>query len=105
MPTKAGAKRETMAELAASLLALEGEKIEVVPGTNEGKKGVISQRDLNRLLDRSPRAFATLSHEKPRGKEAKAEESDMGAFEVYHAPVDEGNDALARMLAEDSEPE
>src|SRR5258705_7593209 len=34
----ANGKKETMAEMAASLLRLEGEKIEVVPETKEGKK-------------------------------------------------------------------
>ncbi|KAF9530771.1 SNF2 family N-terminal domain-containing protein [Crepidotus variabilis] len=50
-------RKESMAEMAASLLKLEGEKIEVVPNTKEGKKGVLSDEDLDLLLDRSPEIF------------------------------------------------
>lgn len=54
----ANTKRETMAEMAASLLRLEGEKIEVVPNTTEGKQSVLSDEDLDVLLDRRPEVFA-----------------------------------------------
>ena len=55
MPSAAAStKRETIAEMAASLLRLEGEKIEVVPNTKEGKQ---SDQDLDILLDRSPGVF------------------------------------------------
>lgn len=121
-------KRETMAEMAASLLALEGEKIEVVPDTEAGKKSIMSDADLDVLLDRSEEVFkgrgagwtsaaaATgASEEKAKkggkGKKTKREDADeegesesgdrTGLFEVYEAPKDEGNEALARMMAED----
>lgn len=120
-------KRETMAEMAASLLALEGEKIEVVPDTEAGKKSIMSDADLDALLDRRKEVFegrgagwtsATgnggASGEKAGkggkgkgGKKAKNEDGEdgkgdrKGLFEVYEAPKDEGNEALARMMAED----
>ncbi|KAE9402335.1 hypothetical protein BT96DRAFT_974382 [Gymnopus androsaceus JB14] len=108
MPTaaaKQSGKSETMAEMAASLLRLEGEKIDVVPNTNEGKANVLTDADLNSLLDRSPEVFTD------RGKgwtssgvdAAELESGKKAAFAVYEAPADEGNDALAMMLGEDTE--
>ena len=123
-------KRETIAEMAASLLALEGEKIEVVPDTEAGKKSVISDADLDALLDRSPETFerrgagwtsASASNMNgshaggKRGAAVKEEDMDVdgldaagkgvrkGMFEVYQAPKDEGNEALARMMGEDED--
>lgn len=97
-------KPETMAEIAASLLKLEGEMIDVVPSTEAGKASVLSDEDLDALLDRSPEVFAD------RGKgwksaegELKADGTTKMAFAVFDGPVDEGNDALAKMLGEDVE--
>jgi hypothetical protein len=53
-----GAKPATLAEMAASLLKLEAEKIEVVPNTEAGKASVLSDEDLEILLDRRPEVFA-----------------------------------------------
>ncbi|KAG7452973.1 uncharacterized protein BT62DRAFT_925514 [Guyanagaster necrorhizus] len=89
---------ETMAEMAASLLRLEGEKIDVVPETVEGKANVISDLDLDALLDRSPKVFADRGQGWTQEKEGK-----KAAFAVYEAPQNEGNDALAKMLSEDIE--
>ncbi|SJL00234.1 related to proliferation associated SNF2-like protein [Armillaria ostoyae] len=91
-------KPETMAEMAASLLRLEGEKIDVVPETGEGKANVISNFDLDALLDRSPKVFADRGQGWTQEKEGK-----KAAFAVYEAPQNEGNDALAKMLSEDIE--
>ncbi|KAH8105154.1 SNF2-family ATP dependent chromatin remodeling factor snf21 [Cristinia sonorae] len=93
---------ETMAEMAASLLKLEGEKIQVVPDTAAGKASVISDKDLDMLLDRRPEVFVD------RGKgwtSAQAEKEgdapgEKAAFAVYEAPANEGNDALADMMGE-----
>ncbi|KAI0072353.1 hypothetical protein K474DRAFT_1667957 [Panus rudis PR-1116 ss-1] len=97
-PTAQGrAKAETMAEMAASLLKLEGEKIEVVPDTAAGKASVISDEDLDMLLDRRPEVFAD------RGKgwtSAEERKTAKTAFAVYDAPADQGNDALAGMMGE-----
>ncbi|CAA7264446.1 unnamed protein product [Cyclocybe aegerita] len=115
-------KRETIAELAASLLRLEGEKIEVVPDTKEGKQSVLSDEDLDLLLDRSPEVFAeradgwtggasaaTSGTSSAKGKlDGGVDHAAMGAgkkaaFAVYQAPVEEGSDALAKMMGEDGE--
>ncbi|RXW15652.1 hypothetical protein EST38_g10196 [Candolleomyces aberdarensis] len=123
--TPAGAisgKKETMAEMAANLLRLEGEKIEVVSDTKEGKAGVLSDKDLEVLLDRSPEVFADRGKgwtssaapgsdlsESARVAGASTAGDDLAsrgngkraAFAVYEAPADEGNDALAKIFGED----
>ncbi|KAG1828022.1 SNF2 family DNA-dependent ATPase [Suillus variegatus] len=90
---------QSMTELAADLLKLEGEQIDVVTNTSvEGKKRVLSDEDLNMLLDRSGAVFTD------RKKGWKSEESGAGkraAFAVYEAPVHEGNDLVAKIMGED----
>ncbi|KAF5319578.1 hypothetical protein D9619_008491 [Psilocybe cf. subviscida] len=106
-------KRETMAEMASSLLRLEGEKIEVVPNTKEGKLAVLSDEDLDALLDRSPEVFAErgvgwTSAEAAGPAAVTAAEANVGkkaAFAVYEAPPEEGNDALAKIMGEDEDAE
>lgn len=93
----AASRKETMAEMAASLLRLEGEKIEVVPNTEEGKMGVLSDADLDVLLDRRPEVFV----DRGDGWAGSSQEKKT-TFAVYQAPVEEGNDALANMLSEES---
>jgi len=105
-------KPETMAEMAASLLRLEGEKIDVVPNTAEGKAEVLPDKDLEMLLDRSPEVFTdrgkgwTSTGQAVDGEDATEVPEGAGngkktAFAVYEAPVDQGNDALAKMMGED----
>lgn len=102
-------KRETMAEMAATLLRLEGEKIEVVPNTKEGKLAVLSDADLDALLDRSPDVFAERgvgwTSAKGAGSaavlSAEASAGKKAAFAVYEAPPEEGSDALAKMMGEE----
>ncbi|GLB42625.1 putative SNF2 family N-terminal domain [Lyophyllum shimeji] len=105
-------KPETMAEMAASLLRLEGEKIDVVPNTAEGKAQVLSDEDLEMLLDRSREVFAdrgkgwTSAGQAPvDGRDAaEVPEEANGkktAFAVYEGPGDQGNDALAKMMGEE----
>ena len=102
--------------MAVSLLKLEGEKIEVVPNTAAGKAGVISDADLEMLLDRRPEVFVdrgkgwTSSGENAPGKGVPGMDvkktgttKKPAAFAVYEAPVQEGNDALAHMMGEDSD--
>lgn len=108
MPTaaaKQSGKSETMAEMAASLLRLEGEKIDVVPNTSEGKANVLTDADLNSLLDRSPEVFTDRgkgwTSANSSGGTVAVESGKKATFAVYEAPVDEGNDALAMMLGED----
>lgn len=109
MPAAAAtrAKPETMAEMAASLLKLEGEKIDVVPNTAAGKANVLSDRDLEVLLDRSPEVFTDRGKGWTSEKSAESGQTTSGerktAFAVFEGPVDEGNDALAKLLGEDIE--
>lgn len=99
-------KKETMAEMAASLLRLEGEKIDVVPNTTEGKRSVLSDEDLEMLLDRGEGVFSErgkgwTSGSRRDGQAAEVEAGRNAAFAVYEAPAEEGNDALATMLGEE----
>jgi ATP-dependent DNA helicase len=117
---KAGESRQTIAEMAAQLLELEGEHIEVVQSSAAGKRGIISDAELNMLLDRRKEVFegrrvgwksgsgVSAGKDAPYYKKQSTVSAagrdgaaDGGLFEVYEAPVDEGNDALAHMLGED----
>jgi ATP-dependent DNA helicase len=135
---KAGEARQTIAEMASQLLELEGEHIEVVQNTVTGKRGIISDAELDMLLDRrkevfegrgvgwksGPSASASVKNRSgggvagddraiaaPPAVAATAATASSGRanvgrrksdlFEVYQAPKDEGNDALAHMLGEE----
>jgi len=108
MPGSASkSKTETIAEMAASLLKLEGEKIEVVSSSEAGKAKLISDADLDKLLDRRPEVFTDRGQGWTSG-EKEGEKVDGGsgggggdvAFEVFQASVDQCNDSLATMLGE-----
>jgi len=118
MPAAAAStKKETMAEMAAALLRVEGEKIDVVPNTKEGKQGVLSDADLEVLLDRRPEVFSERRKGWISGSAGGQDGMDQdvssdvdyaavgagkkAAFAVYEAPVDEGNDSLSKMLGEE----
>lgn len=79
-----------MAALATSLLQIEGEKIDLV---NKGDE-IITDEAIEVLLDRRPEVFT----QRAKGWHGK----DEGAFEVYEAEKDEGNDGLARMMGEET---
>jgi ATP-dependent DNA helicase len=102
-PTAAASKEkgETAADAAKALLALEAEKIEVVPDNATGRASVLSDADLNALLDRSPEVYTTRNKGWTKAK-GTGEKGD--AFTVFEAPVDTGNSALANMLGEDELP-
>lgn len=104
--SKNGTDKNSLADLAAALLKLEGEKIDVVPNSAEGKTNVLSDKDLDILLDRRPEVFADRLKgwtSADADADTKEDESKKTAFAVYEAAPDEGNDALANMLGEDSE--
>ena len=121
MPAAAAStKKETIAEMAAALLRVEGEKIDVVPDTKEGKQGVLSDADLEVLLDRRPEVFSERRKGWISGAAGGVAQDGMdqdvsdvdyaavgagkkAAFAVYEAPVDEGNDSLSKMLGEEEE--
>ncbi|KAF8515181.1 SNF2 family N-terminal domain-containing protein [Gautieria morchelliformis] len=95
---------ESIGETAASLLRIEGEKIEVVPSSEVGKTKVISDSDLEKLLDRSPEVFAGRGKGWTSGtKVAEGGRQPVAgdvAFEVFQAPVNQCNDSLAAMMGE-----
>ncbi len=105
--------KESMAEIAASLLKLEGEKIDVVPDTAAGKASVLSDEDLDVLLDRSPDVFAdrgegwtrtvTAAAASVESKKTSGRKKTKKAFEVLAGRVDETDDSLARMFGGDEE--
>ena len=121
MPAAAAStKKETMAEMAAALLRIEGEKIEVVPNTKEGKQGVLSDADLEVLLDRRPEVFSErrkgwisggVAQDGVDQQDVSVSDGDHAtvgagkrtAFAVYEAPVEEGNDSLSKMLGGEEE--
>lgn len=94
--------------MAADLLKLEGEQIEVVPSTAAGKASVLSDAELDVLLDRSPEVFtergkgwtsAGSADPEAVAKEGKEKGGRTAAFAVYDGPATQGNDLLAEMLA------
>ncbi|KAF7348923.1 SNF2 family DNA-dependent ATPase [Mycena venus] len=94
----AGSKRTTMAEMAADLLRLEGEQIDVLPTTTQaGDENILSDADLEALLDRSPEVFAD------RGTGWRSSAKGQAAFAVFEPPPDAGSDALAGMMGEETE--
>ncbi|KAI0370750.1 hypothetical protein BV20DRAFT_966264 [Pilatotrama ljubarskyi] len=96
-------KNQALAELAMELHRLEGEKIQVVSSTEAGKASVISDEDLNMLLDRSPEVFVDrqkgwtssgqVEEDTPAAKVVvpDAAAKTKTAFAVYEAPAHEGN--------------
>ena len=108
-----------IAEMATQLLEFEGDRIKVVQNSAVGKRGIISYSELNMLLDRRKDVFegrrvswksgkASRSGVKGSSSSSRASTAsprrggaDGGLFEVYEAPTDEGNDALAHILGEE----
>ena len=103
-----GGKMESVADMAKALLALEGEEINVASADDT----IISDADLDILLDRSPAAFARekgWSAGLVGGTGAKrAEQISKGertAFEVFVPAKDDAADGLAQMFGGDGEAE
>jgi ATP-dependent DNA helicase len=99
---KPATKQQTMAQIAADLLRLEGEQIKVVPKGEAGKKtALLSDKELEMLLDRSIDEMAN------RGKGWNSagvdlEESDAkAAFAVFDGPTEQGgSDMMSRLMGE-----
>ena len=92
--------------MAAALLRLEGEKIQVVPNTEAGRARVISDEALDTLLDRRPEVFADRGKgwKSSEDAEAPAEGAKTKtAFAVYEAPVDAQNNMLGMMDGADGD--
>lgn len=108
---------ETIAEMAAALLRLEGEQIQVVPNTAEGKASVISDGELEMLLDRRPEVFVdrgkgwTSAGNLANGSSSADGPADhdgitsgpKAKFAVYEATAHSGGDVLAGMLDGDED--
>ncbi|KAF8553112.1 hypothetical protein OG21DRAFT_1414866 [Imleria badia] len=104
MPGQVGrTKADNIADMAAALLRLEGDHIEVVPETREGKQGVLSDQDLDMLLDRSEAVYADRHKGWSSEREGGVGEAPgrKAAFAVYEAPVHGGNELVARIMGED----
>jgi len=112
-----------MVEMAADLLRLEVEKIDVVPDDEDDVDDVMTERNgetrksrqrqvlsdehLKMLLDRSPEVFKerglgwNSSKEKGGCNGGDGRERRQTAFAVYEMPREQGNDALAALTGED----
>lgn len=94
-----GQNQATAADLAASILRFDEDQVEVV-GRGDT---ILNDEQLDVLLDRSPEVF--LSRGKGWSSEEGKNRADAKAgvaFEVFEMAQDEGNDALANMLGEES---
>lgn len=106
MPGQVGrTKADNIADMAAALLRLEGDHIEVVPETREGKQGVLSDRDLSMLLDRSEAVFTDRRKGWSSEQGVVSTGAEVGgkkaAFAVYEAPVHNANELVAKIMGED----
>ena len=101
---KPAIKQQTMTQIAADLLRLEGEQIKVVPKGEAGKKTVLlSDQELEMLLNRNLNEMAN------RGKGWNSagidlKESDAkatAAFAVFNGPTEQdGSDAMSMLMGE-----
>lgn len=97
---------QSTAEMARALLDLEGEEINVASADDT----IISDADLEILLDRSPAAFARekgwsagLGKVGAAGRDAQLAKGQKTAFEVFVPAKDEAADGLAHMFEGDGE--
>ena len=97
-------KQQAMAELVTELHRLEGERIQVVPNTAAGKASVISDEELELLLDRRPEVFADRQKGWTSATGTGKEDGSAPAFAVYDAPgVESANEALTNLFGEQVE--
>lgn len=82
-------KQESMADMAKSLLALEGEKVQLAGEDDE----IISDAVLDQLLDRSEAAYARKMGWVASGADG------VDAFEVTETTADGANEDLAKLMA------
>ncbi|CAO1630516.1 unnamed protein product [Parajaminaea phylloscopi] len=84
-----GSKQESMQDMAKSLLALEGEKVQLAGEDDE----IISDSVLEQLLDRSDAAYARKMGWVASGADG------ADAFEVTETTADGANEDLAKLMA------
>jgi ATP-dependent DNA helicase len=99
---------QSTAEMARALLDLDGEEINVADASDK----IISDADLEVLLDRSPEAYARekgwaagLGKVGQKGREAQLAKGERTAFEVFETQRDEAAEGLAHMFEGDGEKE
>ncbi|RPD53898.1 hypothetical protein L227DRAFT_589139 [Lentinus tigrinus ALCF2SS1-6] len=110
-------KNQALAEMAMELHRIEGEKIQVVPNTEAGKASVISDEELEMLLDRRPEVFAdrqkgwtSAGQVEEEAAAAKIVAPDANAktktaFAVYEAPAHTDGNMLGMMDGMEDEAE
>jgi len=90
-----------MAKMAADLLKLEGEQIQIVPSTAAGKQAVaLSDEELNMLLDRNLIEMANRGTGwNSAGAQAGA--TKKAAFAVFNAPSDsQDSSSVSELMGE-----
>ncbi|KAF8329832.1 uncharacterized protein EI90DRAFT_2973500 [Cantharellus anzutake] len=103
--SKQATRQESIAEMAATLLRLESEKIHVVSASDD-KKNLISDEALEALLDRRPEVFEerAVGWKKDVSSAKFTTNGDAAsrtAFKVFEGVADEANDGLAAIMGED----
>lgn len=100
-----GGKKKTEDELrdiASQLLALESEQVKLVKDENDQ---IITDHELDLLLDRSPAAYqrkmgwVSNAHADDPKKPGKKSAPGRSAFEVTETKTDEANEEIAKLLA------
>lgn len=101
---KPATKQQTMAQIAADLLRLEGEQIKVVPKGEAGKKTVLlSDQELEMLLNRN---LDEMANRRKGWNSAGVdlEESNTkatAAFAVFDGPTEQdGTDVMSKLMGE-----
>lgn len=102
-----------MAEMAAEMMKLDADKIEIVSGIEEEGQQVLSDKDLEVLLDRRKEVFRDRGKEwNGRGEEVVAngdgdvemegvvEPERKARFGVYVGREEDGDDTLAGLMGE-----
>lgn len=105
---RSGGRQQSTADMARALLDLDGEEINVATADDQ----IISDADLEMLLDRSPAAYARekgwaagLGKVGEKGRKAQLAKGERTAFEVFEAQRDEAAEGLAHMFEGDGEKE
>ena len=101
---KPATKQQTMAQIAADLLRLEGEQIKVVPKGEAGKKtALLSDEELEMLLDRNLDEMANRG-QGWNSAGVNLEESNTkatAAFAVFNGPMEQdGSDVMSKLMGE-----
>ncbi|KAJ9474684.1 putative ATP-dependent helicase IRC5 [Pseudozyma hubeiensis] len=95
-------KEDELRDIASQLLALESEQVKLVRDENDQ---IITDHELELLLDRSPAAYerkmgwVSNSHTEDPKKPGRKTANGRSAFEVTETKTDEANEEIAKLLA------